>query len=64
MSVAGHLCIGIHRTTVKNCAKTLENLAKAIQNDPLDGERHRPKDARVAAVSSDAVKAIRLICPF
>ena len=63
-SVAGSLCIAIHRTTVKNTARTLENLAKAIQSDPLDGEKHRPKDARVATVSSDAVRAIRLISPF
>eukprot|EP00566_Odontella_aurita_P004666 CAMPEP_0113594808 /NCGR_PEP_ID=MMETSP0015_2-20120614/39296_1 /TAXON_ID=2838 /ORGANISM="Odontella" /LENGTH=793 /DNA_ID=CAMNT_0000501873 /DNA_START=138 /DNA_END=2520 /DNA_ORIENTATION=+ /assembly_acc=CAM_ASM_000160 len=63
-SVAGNLCIAIHRTTVKNTARTLENLAKAIQSDPLDGEKHRPRDARVAAVSSDVVRAIRLISPF
>lgn len=64
MSVAGSLCISIHRTTVKNTARTLENLSKAIQSDPLDGEKYRPPDARVAAVSSDAVRAIRLIAPF
>jgi exocyst complex component 7 len=30
-SLASILCIAIHRTTVKNAARTLENLAKAIQ---------------------------------
>lgn len=63
-SIASDLCIAIHRTTVKNAARTLENLAKAIQADPLDGETHRPRDARVATVSSDVVRAIRLVSPF
>lgn len=63
-SIASNLCIAIHRTTVKNAARTLENLAKAIQADPLDGEKHRPRDARVATVSSDVVRAIRLVSPF
>jgi len=63
-SIASDLCIAIHRTTVKNAARTLENLAKAIQADPLDGETHRPRDARVATVSSDVVRAIRLVAPF
>ena len=39
-------------------------LAKSIQTDPLDGEKYRPQDARVAAVSSDVVRAIRLVAPF
>eukprot|EP00546_Thalassionema_frauenfeldii_P000387 CAMPEP_0178936654 /NCGR_PEP_ID=MMETSP0786-20121207/25301_1 /TAXON_ID=186022 /ORGANISM="Thalassionema frauenfeldii, Strain CCMP 1798" /LENGTH=818 /DNA_ID=CAMNT_0020615097 /DNA_START=164 /DNA_END=2620 /DNA_ORIENTATION=- len=64
MSVASTLCIAIHRTTVKNCAKTLENLAKAIQEDPNDGPKHRPVDARLASVSSDMVRVIRIISPF
>jgi exocyst complex protein 7 len=64
MSVASTLCIGIHRTTVKNCAKTLENLAKAIQEDPTNGAKHRPPDARLASVTSDVVRAIRIISPF
>uniref|UniRef100_A0A7S1GNU5 Exocyst subunit Exo70 family protein n=1 Tax=Cyclophora tenuis TaxID=216820 RepID=A0A7S1GNU5_CYCTE len=64
MSVASTLCIAIHRTTVKNTAKTLENLAKAIQEDPVNGMKHRPPDARIASVSSDVVRAIRLISPF
>lgn len=64
MSVASTLCIAIHRTTVKNTAKTLENLAKAIQEDPVNGSKHRPPDARIASVSSNVVRAIRLISPF
>lgn len=36
-SLSATLCIAIHRTTVKNCARTLENLAKAIQEDPMKG---------------------------
>jgi len=63
-SVASNLCIAIHRTTVKNSARTLENLAKAIQAEPLDGAKHRPADARVATVSSDVVRAIQLVSPF
>lgn len=63
-TVAAALCISLHRSTVKNCAKTLENLARAVQRDPLDGPRHRPVDARVATVSSDVVHAIRLVSPF
>jgi len=35
MTVASTLCIAIHRTTVKNTAKMLENIAKAIQEDLL-----------------------------
>jgi exocyst complex protein 7 len=64
MSVASTLCIAIHRTTVKNCAKTLENLAKAIQEDPNNGPKHRPPDSRLATVTSDVVRAVRLISPF
>ena len=63
-SIAATLCIAIHRTTVKNAARTLENLAKAIQDDPLKGPLHRPKDASVSTVSSDVVHAIRLVSPF
>jgi exocyst complex protein 7 len=63
-SLSAILCIAIHRTTVKNSAKTLENLAKAIQEDPLKGPLHRPKDASVSTVSSDVVRAIRLISPY
>lgn len=64
MSVASTLCIAIHRTTVKNTARTLENLAKAIQEDPFDGDEYRPRDARIAPVSSDVVRAVRLISSF
>jgi exocyst complex component 7 len=63
-SLSATLCIAIHRTTVKNTARTLENLAKAIQEDPLKGPYHRPKDASVSSVSRDVVRAIRLISPF
>lgn len=63
-TIASALCISLHRSTVKNCSKTLENLARSIQLDPLDGAKHRPSDARVATVSSDVVHAIRVISPF
>lgn len=63
-SIASALCISLHRSTVKYCSKTLENLARSIQLDPLDGTRHVPTDARVAKVSSDVVHAIRVISPF
>jgi exocyst complex component 7 len=63
-SIAAILCIAIHRTTVKNTARTLENLTKAIQDDPLKGPFHRPKDASVSSVSRDVVRAIRLVSPF
>jgi exocyst complex component 7 len=63
-SLSATLCIAIHRTTVKNTARTLENLAKAIQEDPLKGPYHRPNDASVSSVSRDVVRAIRLISPF
>jgi exocyst complex component 7 len=63
-SLASILCIAIHRTTVKNTARTLENLAKAIQEDPLKGPLHRPKDASVSTVSKDVVRAIRVVSPY
>ncbi|KAL7490022.1 hypothetical protein ACHAW6_015741 [Cyclotella cf. meneghiniana] len=63
-TIAAALCISLHRSTVKNCSKTLENLARSIQLDPLDGTKHRPSDARVATVSSDVVHAIRIVSPF
>lgn len=63
-SISATLCIAIHRTTVKNAARTLENLAKAIQEDPLKGPFHRPKDASASSVSRDVVFAIGLISPF
>eukprot|EP00804_Cyclotella_cryptica_P003613 CCRYP_002214-RB/>CCRYP_002214-RB protein AED:0.30 eAED:0.30 QI:0/-1/0/1/-1/0/1/0/422 len=63
-TIASALCISLHRSTVKNCSKTLENLARSIQLDPLDGTKHRPSDARVATVSSDVVHAIRIVSPF
>lgn len=63
-SIAATLCIAIHRTTVKNAARTLENLAQAIQDDPLKGPLHRPKDASVSTVSSDVVFAVQLVSPY
>mmetsp|Transcript_23760 Transcript_23760/g.39172 ORF Transcript_23760/g.39172 Transcript_23760/m.39172 type:complete len:846 (-) Transcript_23760:9-2546(-) len=63
-TIASALCISLHRSTVKNCSKTLENLARSIQLDPLEGTKHVPTDARVAKVSSDVVHAIRVISPF
>lgn len=63
-SLASNLCIAIHRMTVKNVAKCLENVALSIKHDPLNGEKNRPSDGRIAPVSSDVVRAIRLICPF
>mmetsp|Transcript_11046 Transcript_11046/g.30532 ORF Transcript_11046/g.30532 Transcript_11046/m.30532 type:complete len:815 (-) Transcript_11046:29-2473(-) len=63
-SISAVLCIAIHRTTVKNCARTLENLAKAIQDDPMKGALHRPQNASVSSVSKDVVDAIRAISPF
>jgi len=63
-SLASNLCIAIHRMTVKNAGKALENLAIAVKRDPIDGEKFRPEDARVAAISSDVVRAIRLVSPF
>jgi len=63
-SLASNLCISLHRLTVKNCARALENLAAAVKNNPLSGEKNRPIDARVAAVSSDTVRAVRLVSPF
>jgi len=63
-SLASNLCIAIHRMTVKNTGKALENLALAVKHDPLDGAKYRPPDTRVAAVSSDVVRAIRIVSPF
>lgn len=63
-SLASILCIAIHRTTVKNTARTLENLAKAIQEDPVKGSAQRVKDARVALLTIDVVRAVKLISPF
>eukprot|EP00934_Nitzschia_sp_Nitz4_P000030 Nitzschia sp. Nitz4//scaffold196_size54656//42556//45057//NITZ4_006646-RA/size54656-augustus-gene-0.37-mRNA-1//1//CDS//3329540447//30//frame0 len=62
-SVAAILCIAIHRTTVKNTARTLENLAKAIAEDPAEGTE-RIKDARVAPLTCDVVRAVRAVAPF
>ncbi len=63
-SIASILCIAIHRTTVKNAARTLENLAKAIQEDPVKGSAQRVKDARVAPLTCDVVRAVRAIATF
>jgi len=63
-TIASSLCITIHRLTVKNSARSLERLVQSIKEDPLDGERNRPSDARVAAVSSNVVRTIRIISPF
>jgi exocyst complex component 7 len=62
-SLASTLCIAIHRTTVKNTARTLENLAKAIQDDPLKAGT-RAKDARVAPLTVDVVRAVQLVSPY
>jgi exocyst complex component 7 len=63
-SIASTLCIAIHRTTVKNAARTLENLAKAIQDDPIKGGANRLKDARVAPLTVDVARGIRMVSPF
>ena len=63
-SLASNLCICIHRSAVKSCAKALENLASSVKNNPSDDDKNRPVDARVAAVSLDVVRAVRLISPF
>jgi exocyst complex protein 7 len=63
-SIAAILCIAIHRTTVKNTARTLENLAKAIQEDPVKGSAQRIKDARVAPLTVDVVRAVRSVAPY
>ncbi|VEU44117.1 unnamed protein product [Pseudo-nitzschia multistriata] len=63
-SLASILCIAIHRTTVKNTARTLENLAKAIQEDPIKGSAQRVKDARVALLTIDVARAVKVISPF
>lgn len=60
MAVSSTLCIAIHRTTVKNCARTLENLAKAIKEDT----RPVPADARIALVTTDVVRSVRLLSPY
>ena len=57
------LCISIHRTTVKNTARTLENLSKAIQEDPVKSQQ-RVKDARVAPLTCDVVRAVRAVAPY
>jgi len=62
-SIASILCIAIHRTTVKNTARTLENLAKAIQEDPVKGA-NRAKDARVANLTCDVVRAVRNVSHY
>ena len=61
-SIAAILCISIHRTTVKNTARTLENLSKAIQEDPVKSQQ-RVKDARVAPLTCDVVRAVRAVRP-
>lgn len=63
-SISAVLCIAIHRTTVKNTARTLENLAKAIQDDPMKGPLHRPQNASISSISKDVVEAVRAISPF
>lgn len=63
-SIASILCIAIHRTTVKNTARTLENLAKAIQEDPVKGSANRAKDARVANLTCDVVRAVRSVSHY
>jgi len=63
-SLASNLCIAIHRTTVKNAAHALEMLVNSVHKDPLQGEKYRSKNAGVAPVSSDTVRAVRLISPF
>lgn len=62
-SIAAILCISIHRTTVKNTARTLENLSKAIQEDPVKSQQ-RVKDARVAPLTCDVVRAVRAVAPY
>jgi exocyst complex protein 7 len=42
----------------------LENLAKAINEDPVKGSTQRVKDARVALLTIDVVRAVKLISPF
>ena len=63
-SIASILCIAIHRTTVKNTARTMENLAKAIQDDPVKGSAQRSKDARVANLTCDVVRAVRHVSHY
>jgi exocyst complex protein 7 len=65
MSVASTLCIAIHRTTVQKLCK---NLGKSGQGDSGRSKQwpRRPAllDCRLATVTSDVVRAIRLISPF
>jgi hypothetical protein len=63
-TLASNLCIALHRITVKNVGKALENLALAVKHDPVDGEKFRPQDASIAPLTSDVVRAIRLVSPF
>ena len=49
---------------MKNTARTLENLAKSIQDDPLKASGGRAKDARVAPLTVDVVRAVKLVSPF
>jgi len=63
-TLASNLCIAVHRMTVKNVGKALENLALSVKHDPISGEKFRPQDASVAPLTSDAVRAIRLVSPF
>jgi exocyst complex protein 7 len=63
-AIASILCIAIHRTTVKNTARTLENLAKSIQEDPIKGSSQRSKDARVANLTCDVVRAVRYVSHY
>ena len=63
-SLAPNLCICIHRSTVKSCAKALENLTHAVKHNPLGGKKNRLADARVAVVRYDVVRAVRLVSPF
>ena len=63
-SIASILCIAIHRTTVKNTARTMENLAKAIQDDPVKSSSQRAKDARVATLTVDVVRAVRHVSHY
>lgn len=63
-SLASNLCVAIHRMTVKNAAKSLENLASSIKFNPVHGSMYRPLDGRIASVTLDVVYAIQQIHPF
>eukprot|EP00588_Corethron_pennatum_P005476 CAMPEP_0194289944 /NCGR_PEP_ID=MMETSP0169-20130528/40227_1 /TAXON_ID=218684 /ORGANISM="Corethron pennatum, Strain L29A3" /LENGTH=1028 /DNA_ID=CAMNT_0039037377 /DNA_START=110 /DNA_END=3196 /DNA_ORIENTATION=+ len=77
-TVAGSLCISLHRGTVKSCAKCLENLARSVARQGLsgDGVGTAPlvagavvpsvvrDSAGVAMISSNVVKAVRTLAPF